>query len=99
MDDLQLLNCKRPDIILRVTQHVPEIIKFIEQLIRAKRAYVTPSGSVYFNTLVFKIKSFFEQVEAETQTDSKGILFFNTTYSSNSCLFIEKIKFSYSTDP
>ncbi|CAF0712396.1 unnamed protein product [Brachionus calyciflorus] len=71
LEDLQLLNCKKPDLVLRVTDHVPEIVKFIQRLIDTKKAYVTQSGSVYFNTQVFKIKSFFEQIETENQVHSK----------------------------
>lgn len=71
LEDLDLLNCKKPDIVLRVTQHVPEIIQFIKQLVDSKKAYSVESGSVYFNTQTFKIKSFFDQIEADTQVDSK----------------------------
>ena len=69
---MKLLNCEKPSIILRVTQHVPQIVEFIKKLIDSNYAYVTASGSVYFDTQKFAIKSFFEQTEATTEFDSKG---------------------------
>lgn len=47
--DLQSLNVKQPDIKLRVTDKIPEIIKFIEQ-IESKGLTNTRDGSVYFKT-------------------------------------------------
>lgn len=46
-DDMKKLNIQFPDQILRVTEHIPEIIKFIEKLIENKYAYES-NGSVYF---------------------------------------------------
>jgi cysteinyl-tRNA synthetase len=69
--DLKSLNCEQPSIVLRVTSHVKEIIQYIERLIDCKQAYVSRSGSVYFNTQAFKIKSFFD-TEFESNVDSKG---------------------------
>ena len=71
LEDLKSLNCKRPSIILRVTQYIPEIIRFIEKLIECKLAYSTKSGSVYFNTKKFKVKSFF--IIPENIDDEKGL--------------------------
>jgi cysteinyl-tRNA synthetase len=39
----------RVDVHPRVTQHIAEIIEFIEALIEKGHAYVAPSGSVYFD--------------------------------------------------
>lgn len=60
LDDLNKLNCDRPSIILRVTDHIPEIILFIQKLIDNEQAYKTKSGSVYFRTQKFSVKSFFD---------------------------------------
>lgn len=62
-------------IILRVTEHIPEIIKFIQKLVDKNQAYATKSGSVYFNTQAFKIKSFFNPAESSIDID-KGIVNF-----------------------
>ena len=71
LNDLTNLNCLRPTIILRVTDHIPEIVKFIQKLVDSNQAYAAKSGSVYFNTQAFKIKSFFDPSDSiETE---KGI--------------------------
>lgn len=72
MDDLRLLNCERPSIVLRVTDHVAEIVQFIDRLLKSGLAYSTESGSVYFDTQKFSIKSFIKQIEPESELDSKG---------------------------
>jgi cysteinyl-tRNA synthetase len=46
--DMNSLNCKNPDYEPRVTQTIPEIIAFIEGLIKAGKAYEV-SGDVYFS--------------------------------------------------
>jgi cysteinyl-tRNA synthetase len=48
-DDLQALNCRRPHRTPRATEHIPEIIALIEQLLARGLAYQTPDGSVYFS--------------------------------------------------
>ncbi len=46
-DDMKSLNIEKPDKIIRVSDVIPEIIKFIETLIEKKYAYES-NGSVYF---------------------------------------------------
>jgi len=46
--DMDALNVLKPDISARATEHIQDIIKFIEELIEKKHAYVI-SGNVYFN--------------------------------------------------
>ncbi|PFH49752.1 hypothetical protein AMATHDRAFT_146873 [Amanita thiersii Skay4041] len=50
--DMDRLRVRRPDNITRVTEYVPEIVKFIECIIQNGYAYEA-EGSVYFDTLVF----------------------------------------------
>jgi len=56
---MALLNCDRPSIVLRVTQHIPQIVDYIQKLIDDGNAYKAASGSVYFRTQKFSVKSFF----------------------------------------
>ncbi len=46
--DMRALNVQYPSQITRVTEYVPEIVKFIEKLIERNYAYES-NGSVYFN--------------------------------------------------
>jgi len=50
--DMAALNCVDPDVEPRVTEHIPLIIAFIEQLIQAGYAY-TVQGDVYFDVRSF----------------------------------------------
>jgi cysteinyl-tRNA synthetase len=58
-----------------VTKHIAEIVKFIQRLIDSKQAYIVKSGSVYFDTQKFRIRSFHNQVETDLEIDSKGKTF------------------------
>lgn len=51
-EDMLALNCVSPDHEPRVTNHIPEIIEFIEQLIAKDKAYVV-NGDVYFHIAEF----------------------------------------------
>lgn len=46
--DMDALNVLRPDTVLRVTEHIPEIIAYISKLVELKSAYVADDG-VYFD--------------------------------------------------
>ncbi|EAR89909.2 cysteinyl-tRNA synthetase protein (macronuclear) [Tetrahymena thermophila SB210] len=46
--DMETLNVDKPDVIVRVSEYVPEIISYIEKIIENGYAYVA-NGSVYFN--------------------------------------------------
>ena len=48
--DLDALHVRRPTAVLRVTEHIPDIIRYIEAILRAGRAYVAPDG-VYFDVV------------------------------------------------
>lgn len=51
-DDMKNLNVELPDVITRVSEFVPEIVRFIEQIISNGYAYEA-NGSVYFNVAKF----------------------------------------------
>lgn len=50
--DMQQLDCKVPAVEPRVTDHIPEIVKFIEGLVAAGHAYVV-NGNVYYSIRSF----------------------------------------------
>ncbi|KAI9327242.1 tRNA synthetases class I (C) catalytic domain-containing protein [Zopfochytrium polystomum] len=50
--DMDALNVRRPDILTRVSEYVPEIIEFVKTIIKNGFAYES-EGSVYFNTAKF----------------------------------------------
>jgi len=45
---LDRLNVRRPTVLPRVSQTIPEIIRMVADLIESDHAYVTPGGDVYF---------------------------------------------------
>lgn len=51
-EDMKSLNIEQPDVILRVTEHLPEIIEEIKIIIANGYAYVV-NGSVYFDVQKF----------------------------------------------
>jgi cysteinyl-tRNA synthetase len=48
MNDMARLNIIRPHTILRVTEHIPDIIQYIEKILENGKGYVTETG-VYFD--------------------------------------------------
>lgn len=51
--DMKRLNCRLPDVITRVSEFLPEIVKFIESILENGFGYVS-DGSVYFDTRKFQ---------------------------------------------
>ena len=47
-NNLDELNVRRPDAILRVTEHIDDIIEYIKQLVELECAYISSTG-VYFS--------------------------------------------------
>lgn len=77
-DQMDGLNVVRPDFITRVTEYVPEIIRFIEKLEEQGIAYES-NGSVYFDLKKYKEKFKYNLLRPETVneeeeecTDKKG---------------------------
>ena len=50
--DMERLRVRYPDTVTRVTEYVPEVVEFIQGIIKNGYAYEL-EGSVYFNTAVF----------------------------------------------
>ncbi|KAK3237227.1 hypothetical protein CYMTET_52675 [Cymbomonas tetramitiformis] len=53
LQDMEQLGVRRPDLLTRVSEYVPEVVIFIQKLIDDKFAYES-NGSVYFDTSKFK---------------------------------------------
>ena len=51
-EDMKALGIERPDIITRVSEYVPEIIEFVENLMKNGFGYEA-NGSVYFDTTAY----------------------------------------------
>jgi len=47
--DFDALQCKRPHLLPRATEHIPEIVALIEKLVARGIAYQAADGSVYFS--------------------------------------------------
>jgi len=53
MGDMDSLDVLRPDVITRVTTYVPQIVVFVEQIVKKSFAYEV-DGSAYFAISAFK---------------------------------------------
>lgn len=53
MDDMDALNVMRPEVITRVTEYVPQIVNFVDQIVTKGFAYEA-DGSVYFDIAAFE---------------------------------------------
>ncbi|KYK61669.1 cysteinyl-tRNA synthetase [Drechmeria coniospora] len=52
-EDMDNLNVMRPDVITRVTEYVPQIVRFVERVVEKGFAYEA-EGSVYFDITAFE---------------------------------------------
>ena len=52
-DSMIKLNVQLPNVIIRVSEVIPEIVKYIQVIIDKGFAYVTNDGSVYFDTITY----------------------------------------------
>ena len=53
MQDMDRLGCLHPQVLTRVSEHMPEIKAYVEKIVHNGLAYVS-HGSVYFDTVAFR---------------------------------------------
>lgn len=65
-NDLELLNVQRPEIVPKATDHIPEMIEFVENLLKNGFAYMTDDG-IYFDIGAFKDYGKLSGIDLEEQ--------------------------------
>lgn len=54
LEDVRSLNILDPDVITRVTEYMPQIVKFVQRIVDHGFGYKTSDGSVYFDIEAFE---------------------------------------------
>mmetsp|Transcript_35326 Transcript_35326/g.77392 ORF Transcript_35326/g.77392 Transcript_35326/m.77392 type:complete len:806 (+) Transcript_35326:114-2531(+) len=71
MEDMDALGIRPPDVLTRVTEYIPQIIAFIENIVGKGMAYES-NGSVYLSIDDFKANGFNYRKLSPAPADSKG---------------------------
>jgi len=74
LQDMRILNVLPPTILTRVSEYVPEIIEYVERIIKNGYGYTTADGSVYFDTTKFQAneKHFYAKLVPEAVGDTEN---------------------------
>lgn len=74
-DDMKRLNVELPDVVTRVSEFVPEIVTFIDKIIKNGYAYEA-NGSVYFNVVKYNDsdKHSYAKLEPKSAMDTEKVL-------------------------
>lgn len=74
-EDMRRLNVELPDVVTRVSEFVPEIVRFIEKIVSNGYAYEA-NGSVYFNVAKYNDgeKHKYAKLEPTSATDQEKLL-------------------------
>jgi cysteinyl-tRNA synthetase len=73
--DMEALGVKKPDSIVRVSEHIPEIIEFVDRIVKRGYGYES-NGSVYFDIEQFKKSGHhkYPKLEPNSATNSTKVL-------------------------
>lgn len=72
----KLLGIKRPDIVCRATEHIPEMIAMVEKLVKKGMAYES-GGNVYFDVSKFPRYTDFANLQIDQQQSTDRVEFDN----------------------
>lgn len=79
--DMSALNVQPPSVVTRVTEHIPEVLEYVDKIMQQGYGYVSPSGDgVYFDTRAFSARHSYgklgssgaENVDAPTSTQTES---------------------------
>lgn len=71
-EDMEKVNVRRPDILTRVTEYVPDIITYTQKIIDNGFGYVS-NGSVYFDTLAFTNSHKYPKLSPDKSIDLESL--------------------------
>lgn len=63
--DMRALNVQAPTVVTRVSEHVPEIQQFVEQITKNGYAYKAASDSIYFDVSAFQQQHYYGKLKPE----------------------------------
>jgi cysteinyl-tRNA synthetase len=70
-EDTRRLNIERPEVVCRATEHIPDMIKLIDEIAAHGAAYVTPDA-VYFDTSKFPHYADFARLDLSGMQEGAG---------------------------
>ncbi|XP_076343737.1 cysteine--tRNA ligase-like protein, mitochondrial isoform X2 [Tachypleus tridentatus] len=71
--NMESMKVKPPTVITRVTEHIPHIMEFCQKLIDNGSAYVTKSGTVYFDVKMFGNYGKFSNIKSEDEQEASDL--------------------------
>ena len=73
LEDMKALGVRPPDVLTRVTEFMPEIVKYIEKIIANGFAYATTSGDVYFDIRAFQKEHAYRKLSYNAATTAEQL--------------------------
>ena len=95
LEDIAELNCLMPDTITRVSEYVPKIVSFVEQIANNGFTYKTSDGSIYFDIKAFEDANYsyarlepWNRNDGALQADGEGALSSKSTEKRSDADFV-----------